>query len=123
MSSRILANTVTVLLVTLFTTVAVYGAVSSVEIPSSLSAETSTAAGTLTCPSTGCSAVSCHATSGAANTGATTAADSSELQTCPATGCTSYGCHATDGGGGRGGRGFGHGSGGSGDDAVSGLET
>lgn len=109
MPSRVLQNTVAVLVVTLFTTLAVFAVVSNVEIPSTLVADTAASADSAVCPATGCTAVSCHATIGVA--AASPDADS-DLQTCPATGCSSYGCHATDGestGMPGDGHGFGHG--------------
>lgn len=63
--TRLLQNAVAVLLVTLLTAGAVFLGVSAFDVPAS-SANSGSMASTaaLTCPSTGCTAVSCHATAG-----------------------------------------------------------
>ncbi len=110
MNSRVLSNSLSVLLVTAVTTVVIYAGVSSLE-PATATAYAQTSGretGTLVCPATGCTAVSCHATQGdsgvpssgtaaSTGTGASSTTGDGQVQTCPRTGCTSIGCHATDG--------------------------
>lgn len=95
---RFAENTIMVLLAFALTGMAVFAVVENIPVSTSAVVAAGQADDSLTCPATGCTAVSCHATSSSA----ATSTDGETLQTCPATGCTSYGCHATEGGSGGG---------------------
>ncbi len=99
-------RTLSVLLVTTLTALAVFAAVEVVNV---LAPNAVIAATTQTCPATGCTTSTCHATNG---TGIpqSGSSSSSATYTCPRTGCTASYCHAAQGGG-NGSGGYGAGSG------------
>lgn len=115
-------NTISVLLVTALTALALYAGVQVAGADNGKGATTvaATAGQTYLCPVSGCSASTCH---GATNLPAPTttastsdASSSGQMQTCPRTGCTASSCHGatgspppTSGQGGSGtGSGYGH---------------
>ena len=100
---KTLRNTLSVLLVTALTTVALYAAVQIAGANTPATAKTVAAAAgqTYLCPVSGCSAPTCHgATSLPAPTATASTGDSSgsgQIQTCPRTGCTASSCHGATG--------------------------